>query len=407
MIEGEPGTLYSEPRRRPLGERPGLRTFRRAGFRSLVAATLLVIAVGLLAALLARQAADPAGQYGIDFAYWHKAAGDVAAGRSPYPARYLDGPVVATDFGYKYPPTFAQALLPLAGLPLSAAAGIWVVLQVGVSFAAVWLAGSYGGARPSVERLLWSGVATALFLPMWDSVWKGNVSAVQAFQLALVLGGGAVAGASLASAILLKTTPLALAPAAVLRGGRILRATLATGLAVFVLSALAAPQAWLDFIRIQPNLLTGPATSPTNLAPASMVAGAAPDLPAVAGVVRALTLLVGVMAVVWSLLLARRSGGWPAAVLLGTVAILVVPGVIWYHYLAMLLPFAAFAWPRASVQQRWWLISAAAAITIGLAWLPLAALGAAALIVVSLRVLIPPASRSSAFSSNHELVESE
>ncbi len=37
----------------------------------------------------------------------------------------------------------------------------------------------------------------------------------------------------------------------------------------------------------------------------------------------------------------------PAAALLGTVAMLIIPGTLWLHYLVVLLPFAAMAWPRA------------------------------------------------------------
>ena len=48
-----------------------------------------------------------------------------------------------------------------------------------------------------------------------------------------------------------------------------------------------------------------------------------------------------------SIWLARRRGGMPAAVLLGTVAMLIIPGTLWLHYLVVLLPFAAMTWPRA------------------------------------------------------------
>ena len=34
------------------------------------------------------------------------------------------------------------------------------------------------------------------------------------------------------------------------------------------------------------------------------------------------------------------------ATLLATVTMLLIPGTLWYHYLAVLLPLAAMAWPR-------------------------------------------------------------
>lgn len=387
------GRAHPPSRRRPLAEWPGVRTFRSRLFRMIVAATLAVVAVGLLAGLLVQQARDPHGQYGVDFVYWHLAAQDVAAGRSPYPARYLEAPVVATDFGYKYPPFFAQTLRPVAGLPFFAAATIWAAVQTVMAFLAVWLALIFGGGKRDLEGLLWSAVAAVFYLPLWDSIWKGNVSAVQAFQIALILGGGAVAGASLASAILLKTTPAALAPAALVHGGRLLYTAMLGGMLIVTASVLQAPSAWVDFARMQVNLFTGPSASATNLQPASMVALAIPDLPELAAGIRLLTIGAGIGAIGGSVLLARRPDGWPAAVLLGTVAMLMIPGSVWYHYLAMLLPLAAFAWPRATGRQRLSLVGGTAPVALGLAWLPLATLGATLLSFAILRVLTPRVDR--------------
>ena len=43
--------------------------------------------------------------------------------------------------------------------------------------------------------------------------------------------------------------------------------------------------------------------------------------------------------------LSRRAGGLPAAAVLASAAMLLIPGTLWYHYLAVLLPIAAMAWP--------------------------------------------------------------
>lgn len=394
MVTKHDRALRPRARRRSLWEWPGIRTFGSPRFRIVVAATLLLVAVGLLATLLVRQAGDPEGQYGIDFVYWHLAAHDVAAGRSPYPARYLEAPVIATDFGYKYPPLFAQMLSPLSGLPFFAAATVWAAVQTTLAFLAIWIAAISGGAKRGLEPLLWSGVAAALYLPLWDSIWKGNVSAVQAFQLALILGAGVIGGVALASAILLKTTPLALAPAAAAQGGRLLRGTVAGGVVIFVVSFSWSPDAWLDFVRIQVNLFVGPSESPTNIHPSSLAALAFPDVPILAGVTRAITLVLGGTAILAAAILARQGGRWPASVLLGVVAMLTIPGSIWYHYLALLLPPAAFAWPAASRRQRAAMAFAAAAVTFGLAWLPLATIGATVLAVAVLRVLISERART-------------
>jgi hypothetical protein len=339
--------------------------------------------------LFARQRADPAGQYGIDFAYWYRAATDVAAGISPYPQRYLEGPVPVTDFGYKYPPTFGQSLFPLTRLPLLQATDVWALIQAALAFLAVWLAGLLGGARRTLEHALWSGVAVALYLPIFDTVWKGNVSAVQAFQVAVLLSGGAVAGISLASAVLLKTTPIAIVPAAFAHRGRVLWAAIGSSLGAVALSMLFAPEAWLDYFLIQPNLLGGSYVVGYNLLPASLAAIVLPDLPALAAGLRLIAFTLGLAAVIAAVVSARRQGGWPAAVLLGTIAMLLIPGALWYHYLAVLLPPAAFAWARATANERFALVGGAACITVALVWLPLATFGAMLLATATLRALWP------------------
>jgi hypothetical protein len=64
-------------------------------------------------------------------------------------------------------------------------------------------------------------------------------------------------------------------------------------------------------------------------------------------VVRGLTLIAGVLAMLAALWMARRPSGLPLATLLATVTMLLIPGTFWYHYLAVLLPLSAMAWPRA------------------------------------------------------------
>jgi hypothetical protein len=62
---------------------------------------------------------------------------------------------------------------------------------------------------------------------------------------------------------------------------------------------------------------------------------------------------------------------------------------MWYHYLVVLLPFAAIAWIAATLRLRSVLLGAAAAVTLGLAWLPGALAGAIVLATTSLAILWP------------------
>jgi hypothetical protein len=170
----------------------------------------------------------------------------------------------------------------------------------------------------------------------------------------------------------------------------------ALGLPVLALSVLLSPTAWLDFARVIPNLLSGPSVFANNLAPHSLVATALPALPLAADIARVLALGAGVAALVVSAILARRSSGWAAAVTLGVAASLLIPSATWYHYLAVLLPLAAFAWARASSRQRVALIAGAGVVSLGLAWFPLVVAGAVTMVGASFAAVRPDPSGSTA-----------
>jgi hypothetical protein len=81
----------------------------------------------------------------------------------------------------------------------------------------------------------------------------------------------------------------------------------------------------------------------------------------------------------------------PAAALAGTAATLIIPGAMWQHYLAVLLPFAAMAWPRAGAITRVVLFLGAALVaTFGFGGTyVLPHIGAAAMVLGALWVLWP------------------
>ena len=360
-------------------------------FRLVVAALLWAIGVLVLANVMARAALDPLGQYGIDFADYHRAAQRLAGGLSPYAPEMLEASVPAQGQDrYRYPPLLAQSLVPTAGLPTAAVATGWLVVQAALVYASVWLAASAGGAPRTPERVLWTGTAATWFLPVFDTLWKGNVSALLAFQFALLVVAGRRGGAALASAVLLKLTPVLAVPAALARD-RETRSGVLLGLALLLAVGIAlAPAAWLDHLRVLPNLLGGRADYETNLAPASMLAGFGGG-ESVAATIRLATIAGVVAAVVASVVLAGRPGGWPAAVVLAVLAGLGAPAALWYHYLVVLLPMAALAWPAAASRQRIAIAGSAALISVGVAALPLALLGASVLAASVLLTLWPRA----------------
>jgi hypothetical protein len=301
----------------------------------------------------------------------------------------FEGPVAAQGDGaqlYKYPPPLAQLLIPLSYLPVGTASIFYFAIQLVAVFAGTYLAVRAGGARRSLEVFAWSAVATTFFLPVFSTLWMGNVSGFLAFAVAVGVVGGVAAGASAFAMTLLKTTPVLLMVPAVFAGRRALIGLLAV-VPVLAISFVLAPYAWLDFFRILPNLLNGYSLWPTNLALHSVVSpgGAAPQsMPWLPDVARLFSVVVGVVALAASVLLARRRAGWPAALTLAVAALLLIPSATWYHYLAMLLPLAAFAWPRAGVKPRLGLVAGGATITIGLAALPVTVVGASLMMISTL-----------------------
>jgi hypothetical protein len=95
--------------------------------------------------------------------------------------------------------------------------------------------------------------------------------------------------------------------------------------------------------------------------------------------------------------LARRPERWGAAITAAVAGSLLLPAATWYHYLAVLLPLAAFAWPTARVAQRAAMLAGAGLVYAGFGWfLPLALPGAATLLIVVLITLRPSGARPAA-----------
>jgi hypothetical protein len=330
------------------------------------------------------------GQFGIDFADYRAAAERLADTGSPYAPDMLAGPVDAQGLDrYRYPPPFAQLLVPLTGISLGAATWLWLLVQAACLLAAAWLAGEVGGLPRSLERALWTGAATAWFLPVLDTLWKGNLGGLQALLVALLFAGPAASGAALAANGLLKLTPVVLVPLAPLRGRLAATALLATTAAIVVPSLVLAPQAWRDYAVVLGNLLGGSADYASNLAPDALLRhafglGAPWDAMVRVG---ALGLGLGLLVSGWRW--ARRPDGWTAGVTAGVAATLLIPAALWYHYLVVLLPVAVLAWGRATGRQRAALFAGAALVSIGIAWLPLALAGGVVIVGCALAALRP------------------
>ncbi len=372
----------------------GLRTLSSHRFRIVLAMAILAAAATVLGAVLLARSASPVGQFGIDATDYLTAASRIARGASPYASDMLVGPVDSQGVDrYRYPPPLAQVLSLMVTVPTQAALWAWFALGLAAIVAALLVAlrtAAIDGAEPRI----WVLAAATLFLPVFDCLWKGNVSTMLALLVALAVAGGATSGVAIVLATLLKVVPVVLAPAWFVVGGPSRRAMVVTALAVVSVSVLASPGAWLEYLVVLPNMLAGTAHEATNVAPWSMVAtSGAPEW--LGQMVRIGSVGISVLAVGGSIVVVRRPGGLALAGVLCSIAMLLLPAALWYHYLVVLLPLAIVAWPRASGAARAMLVLAGAGVSAGVAWLPLATFGwvamAAILAWVLARGVVPDA----------------
>ncbi len=334
-------------------------------------------------------------QMGGDFADYWLAAGRMAGGHSPYAPEMLVGPFPpqAPD-RLRYPPAFAQLLIPLSWLPLPIATAVWLGIQIGTMALAFWIASRAGGTNNRLDRAIAIGLAFSLFLPIDDSLIHGNVEGPIALAWAVALAAGeANGGIALAVGAVIKVVPGLGFPAAVARGRRSAMG-LVGGLAVLIVpSILLAPGAWRDYAVVVPNMIAGSSKFPTSSQSLPDALAADPGLGAFAAFATPARLVfIGAVAflIVLSMYLARRPGGWQAALLAVAVASILAPANIWYHYTVVLLPFAFFIWPRASTRMRLGLMAGLAGFFLAIMSPVVATLAFAVFTVSGLRALWPP-----------------
>jgi hypothetical protein len=336
---------------------------------------------------------DP--QFGVDFSSYWLAAGQLAGGHSPYPPAMLAGPYPAQGFGaFRYPPLLGQLAIPLSYLPLTAAKVVWLGLQIATLAAALWISSAAGGARNVLDRALSVGLAFTVFTPVFAGLLQGNIEGPIALLIAVALiAGEGAAGAALAGGALIKIVPGLALPALAARGRRGVAAFLGAAVVLVVPSMLLSPGAWRDFAVVLPNMLEGSAAYRNNLAVAGAL-GADPSLAQLelpAALSRVLFIGAAVCLGVLSIWLARRRGGWPAALFAATMAATLAPAAIWYHYTVVLLPFAFYAWPHASERMRVGMLVGLAGFILAVGWPILITIPAFAIFTWScLRALWPP-----------------
>jgi hypothetical protein len=273
----------------------------------------------------------------LDFRYAYvDGARAVLDGRTPYPPP--DGPELATDTAYVYPPLLAFVVTPFTLLPEGAIPVVAAVVAGGLLFATLWILG--------VRDLRCYG-ACLLWAPTQNALYTASVSSLLAFGVALVwryrndVWPPALA-LGLTIALKLFLWPLAIWAAA---SGR-LRATgwaLAVAGAATLLTWGAIGFGGLadypDLLRRLESLNAERSYSIVGVLAAVGVDGPFAD---------ALAIAIGVALIAGCAVLARR-GDEVRGLALAIAGALALSPIVWQHYLVLLLVPLALMRPRFSM----------------------------------------------------------
>jgi alpha-1,2-mannosyltransferase len=324
----------------------------------LLAIMAFMTAAALLGTIVIHPSSVFLSNWGIDFGDYWLSGSRVLHGQSPYAPEMLSGPFGAMGQDrFRYPPLFALLISPLALLPLDTAKFVWAVISIAGLLGGCWLAGSAGGARRGIERFVWMLASMGFFFPVFDSLLKGNVEGVEVLIIGLALmARPAITSFLLLNLGILKVAPTLIWPAAAQRFGLAFWRAAAVMAVILLVSLPLLLRGWLDFPTVLINELRGSSEYLANLAPSQALTTLLPTYPDLALAVRVLTLGASVGLVLASIWYARRPGGWPASLFAAVVASLLLPSVIWLHYLVLLLPFLFFTWSEAKRMTRLLLI---------------------------------------------------
>jgi hypothetical protein len=235
-----------------------------------------------------------------------------------------------------YPPVFILASVPLALLPATAAAWIWLVMLAAAVFGSVWLL----GVRD------WRCLVLAVTSPVVvHGLWYGNLTVLLVLPLALAwryrdrarLAGIAV-GATIAAKLFVWPLVVWL-----LLTRRFRAAAWAVGsAAVLVLGAWAL--VGFDGLNDYPTLLR--AVQDVYAVRSLSVSTVAGALGASVSVSVALAALIGLLCLAAATWLVRRPDGDRRAFAAVVGACILASPIVWPNYAALLLVPIAITWPR-------------------------------------------------------------
>lgn len=365
---------------------------RRALEWALAAAAASLYIAMQVAPLLGTRGSGVAGMasHANDFKHIYLGAVLMREGLSPFDPRVMMGaaadrartedPRFRTILPYVYPPTTAVMMRPVAALPFAHAVVAWQLANHVMLIAALAL---LARAAPEGRRLLTLGAALAVaafYAPLFrqNSAGQLNVALLLAYAgVAELLRRNArdeATGATIAAAALFKATPALLLPWALVhrrwRLAAAISAFAAGGIALSLL--LAPPGAWLGFARELPAMGYGRSTwaefgqtfwrDPYNqsinaLLHRTLVPHKGSDVvpwglkvsPAGAN---ALTWGASLAILVLTFTGTRRAASPPDSLPLAIMASLLLPSLMWDHYLVQMAAPVMLLWWRVGVAGR-------------------------------------------------------
>jgi alpha-1,2-mannosyltransferase len=276
------------------------------------------------------------GSLGFDFRGAYLWAGEaVLDGRSPYPP--LEGPALASQTAYVYPPLLAYLVVPFTLLPEGIAAVLAVLLVAAVLSATLAVLG---------VRDLRCYAAAALWAPTVNALHMASASALVAFAAALAWRYRATVwplATALGLGIAVKVILWPLLVWTLVTGrvrATVLGAVVAAGVTLPLWAALS-----FDGLDRYPDLLRRltelEAHESYSLSGALQSVGVSDTASQAIAIAAAFALLAGCV------LAARRSDDF-AAFTLALGAALVLSPIVWLHYFVLLLVPLAIARPRFS-----------------------------------------------------------
>jgi hypothetical protein len=295
---------------------------------------------------------------GFDLELLLRAGRDVAAGRSPYDQAIVAGAApVAERLFYSYPPIVAQFMAIFAGVPSGVMLVAWDAAAVaGLAGVAALVSRRFAPNLPPSRVVIPVLCVAPIVFPFAVGLLFGNLDVFFPLLYGLLLLGvagdrdrrGPIAGgAAVAAAAATKLHPASLVLWLAVRAvqsdvaRRALFAAVITGVAIVAVSlVIGGASPWSEYVAVVRAGSSADLVDPRNAGPAAQIAlltGGGEAFARTLQIPVTLLALAVTVVVAWSRRDPAESLAWASA------ASLVILPVTWFHYPAVMIPFALVA----------------------------------------------------------------